>query len=1143
MKRPRSCCFVALAVVTAVHANVGNVPPPPPPPPPPPIERRPSSIDVQNGADRNSITQSNTSTSPQPNGQELQIEQPSSPTINNNHHEDLYALTTNLERTGRLPLPPSPTRKNTETRSSPAVPAPLRMMPQTRARPQFYPQRMAQQQPPRLQQIPAWKRLWTKVESSLDGLALLEDVVQERASKLWSAAVPLQQPASKDPRAHKHGVQEIPVLDLARFQKKRSESQQPQQDTAAPNRQPIPMNAFERLQRQSKERQPIRVKGGSSAPHQDATQQSNPTIVSPLRTAVTTTPEQQHKTVASDATWRSSTTKAAWTNHQQPVLASTNSRVRNQHDDDDDRSIVSRLRLLQIPRLRLFRFKGRSFRHETYAALDVWKADDDEAAGRKSFFNIFQRQIKERKNDAATAQHPDDATMSPLLTSLMDRCQNGKSATLLTVEDKLTSVSIGRTRAVMDVVALFFFLIAVRQVLDIGLLQVTSIPDLLVAAKAVADSWTPFALVAALLANMTGSIWNVRVERLCESVQGSIYNEARYASLFLRLFMSFPLHAPDPILAAAQYQIMEKVAVARLRGFVSFLMSALVVMTVSFLKPLWTVHADFVARQLSSLEHLRSLQWSVGGIKSFFYAYTQSLMSILSESMSEIAEHPMRIAYQASILFVLAAVTLIPRIEKRRTPKPLPKSEDEAEDLEAIEAHRRLSEQVSDLGVSSASRLSILAESGAIENLLDRWRLMIPTNAPSTPDLSVSSYIRIMVYNLLSSVLLFSPIVAFSYGGISLFGSVGPFLRWDSLFDVGIVLALTHGLVRKALVAAVLSKDSERSVAPLLQTLGNALKSRKESIHSQPNLQLQASINPAVGLSVKDLWAAHASKRAWAVRGANLACRNGETLLIFGEEGSGKSRLMTTLAEALADPPRQALSATRVRGTITYGGVEINKWDKQLLRRRLGLYLNDVRTLADVSKVLSGLTIEEILEPTSGGSKPVETVRKTMILALKITNLYSTLLPRLPSKLSTVVTANEEDLRPSSLRPRCTILSPVEWSKLLLARVLAQAIYANENAASNLDLIENCLVGSIFLLDDVTAHFSELDEARLLQDLRKTGAATVIASNRWATGRFADTIAVLRDGAIVESGTHGELLNRGPQYSLYASHWHAMATQ
>ena len=161
----------------------------------------------------------------------------------------------------------------------------------------------------------------------------------------------------------------------------------------------------------------------------------------------------------------------------------------------------------------------------------------------------------------------------------------------------------------------------------------------------------------------------------------------------------------------------------------------------------------------------------------------------------------------------------------------------------------------------------------------------------------------------------------------------------------------------------------------------------------------------------------------------------------------------------------------------------------------------------------------------------------------QITGLYKSLLIRLPSKTSTIFTANEDDLRPTPLKPRSTVLSPGEWSKLILARVLAQTIYDNDNALASNDKIENSLLGSILLLDEPTTLFSEVDEGQLYRDLRLTGAATVLSTNQWASGRFADHICVVKNGAIVEVGTHNELIARGPQQSLYAAKWHAMTQQ
>ena len=69
----------------------------------------------------------------------------------------------------------------------------------------------------------------------------------------------------------------------------------------------------------------------------------------------------------------------------------------------------------------------------------------------------------------------------------------------------------------------------------------------------------------------------------------------------------------------------------------------------------------------------------------------------------------------------------------------------------------------------------------------------------------------------------------------------------------------------------------------------------------------------------------------------------------------------------------------------------------------------------------------------------------------------------------------------------------------------------------------------------------EVDEAHVIASLRSTGAAVLLTSNRWATGRFVDRIVVIDGGSVVESGTHPDLLNLGPERSLYARQWSAMS--
>jgi hypothetical protein len=160
----------------------------------------------------------------------------------------------------------------------------------------------------------------------------------------------------------------------------------------------------------------------------------------------------------------------------------------------------------------------------------------------------------------------------------------------------------------------------------------------------------------------------------------------------------------------------------------------------------------------------------------------------------------------------------------------------------------------------------------------------------------------------------------------------------------------------------------------------------------------------------------------------------------------------------------------------------------------------------------------------------------------QITGLGSKVLCRLPSKLSTVVVANEDDLKPSSTRPPASPLSPSDWSRVLLTKILAQLLSGNDSQSTAPGTVRKSLVGSILLIDDATSQMSEVDEAHVITALRSTGAATLLSTNKWATGRFADRIVVVDNGSVVESGTHSELLNLGPERSLYARQWSAMSS-
>uniref|UniRef100_A0A7S4AKX4 ABC transporter domain-containing protein n=1 Tax=Pseudo-nitzschia australis TaxID=44445 RepID=A0A7S4AKX4_9STRA len=835
--------------------------------------------------------------------------------------------------------------------------------------------------------------------------------------------------------------------------------------------------------------------------------------------------------------------------------------------------------LPSIPNLgKLIPMFRRGSKEYSYATLDAWDAAYNEESDGPGFFGFFKKKSKSGFSSRSSSsslfrqdRHDKNDDQSPLITSMLSRCDNGKNTSLLRETDLRASHVIGRYKAILDILCLVSVLMGFKLVP--GIEDLTSLPISFeevisvtlskggsILNELLMGSWAFFAFLYAYLFKYTQErILNKKTDSLASSVASSVKEESEYAQLYLRLTTATPMNRnlPDRLAAISKYQVASVVANARLNSFVWIVLASLTFMTVSAVGPILMAFTSTFT-DIAMLQELRQwpVQWQ--NIFSASSILIQNLFRTLeshsTRAISTFVEKPMQFSFHLSMFGSLLICNLLPRLEERRA---LASKRDEDQDLEeddAVSSSFESAEEWSRLGTSSASRLSMLSENGSVENALARWRASHVTTLEESASYgpALSSLLRLIAYTLVAALLAGLPVAVshFLAGETSSWSNAISIFRWDSLFDVSFMQLFLFALVHQTL-QKVMESVNDASVVKNFQA---DLVSTKHEIEesNKINAQVMASISPSAGISVRDLWAAHATKRAWAVRGANLQCKNGEILAILGEDGNGKTRLLTTLAEALTFPPKRTTTTNKVRGFISVGGLEISKWNRKMLKRRLGVLLSDVRVIADSASLFSGWTMEEILEPIDGvRSSNNDSLQRTytsaeksaMLLALKLTGLYRTLLAKLPSKTSTIFTANEEDLRPTSLKPRSAVLSPGEWSKLILARVLSQTIYDNDNALASNDKIENSLVGSTLLLDEPTTMHSEADEGQLFRDLRLTGAATVITSNKWATGRFADQICVMKNGLIVEMGNHNELLARGPQQSLYAAKWHAMTMQ
>ena len=1041
--------------------------------------------------------------------------------------------------------------------------------------------------------VPALQSLWSRVESTLDDLANFEDAVTNRASNLVSTAVP--QKWRRPPKVARNPPAP-PVLT-----KPGTQSVARKGPTSQPLFTPQVRWQQQRESQKRNARKLMPANGGASSPsdylswNYPGSDQTQSTTSAPTQPGVDVigsrqgpdgakaTPEQQGsaetapKPPVSGHPYSSkperqqepapeSRSKSAFTEQTRRATVATKPTTPQAYydDDDDDKpSLLSRtLGAIPMPSIgalgKLFRLRRGSV-YNNYSSLDAWEAQDGDEP--KGFFAGFRRK---KVDDSPVATDTKKRTASdhhvPIqVQSLLERNNKGKTASLLSPGDKRIIQGIGKSRATLDALSLVFFIWGAREMRGLegvpfptGLYDffAATFPSLLTCILESYDTWTPIALTAAFLTTWTNSLLHEgRVKRNAAVIARSVQAEASYGRLFLRLVSSTPTESslPSKLSKAADLQVIAQADLTRLRSYVTYAITAIVLMTVDFIPPLlMTFIGSFV--RFASLSELRTwpipLHKLAAETKAIFGGVGRDVSALVGGELKIVGHHPMQVAFKASILAALFAVACLPALEKKRKFAP----SDDAEEEKTEEVSRRMAEQITEMGASSASRLALLSENRGIESTIERWRLLQEESSEEMTEASIGSLFRRLGYKMASWSILIAPVLIF---GILLDVPISGWTsskvsHWEAMFEVTLLLLTTNGLAWKALSKLVDASSLRPEVLGFVKSLAQAAEDvipQKSS--PQP---LRSGANPTAGLLVKNFWAAHTVKRAWAVRGANLFCRNGEVLLVLGDDGVGKSRLLTAIAESIVAPPKQALTSQIQRGSVSVGGIDVTQWDRSELKKRVGLILSDIRTISNTADLWSGLSLEEILEPGDGlgfsdpAYKSGAREKNCMIQALKITGLYWSLLPRLPSKLSTVLTSSEEDLRPSAMRPRFFVLSPPEWHKLMLAKLLAQAIYDSASSDGKNDKIDRCLVGSLFLLDDATMLMSEMEESKVIQDLKRTGVATVLSANKWATGRLADRIAVVKDGAIIETGTHSELLSRGPQHSYYAAKWQAMTS-
>jgi ATP-binding cassette, subfamily B, multidrug efflux pump len=215
----------------------------------------------------------------------------------------------------------------------------------------------------------------------------------------------------------------------------------------------------------------------------------------------------------------------------------------------------------------------------------------------------------------------------------------------------------------------------------------------------------------------------------------------------------------------------------------------------------------------------------------------------------------------------------------------------------------------------------------------------------------------------------------------------------------------------------------------------------------------------------------------YVIRDLNFTIKPGEKIALVGPTGAGKSSIIRLLCR-LYEP---------TKGRILVDGVDIKKITQAELRRYLGVILQDGFLFA--GNVRDNITLGE------------EYTESQVIHAAESTNI-DRFIKRLPQGYDT------------QLRERGSNLSAGQKQLIAFARSVIRnpRVLVLDEATASLD------VGTEALVQDA------LD--RLIVD-----RTAIIIAHRLSTIRNVDRIFVLKQGSLLESGSHEELVDSGGLYS------------
>jgi ABC-type bacteriocin/lantibiotic exporter with double-glycine peptidase domain len=223
-----------------------------------------------------------------------------------------------------------------------------------------------------------------------------------------------------------------------------------------------------------------------------------------------------------------------------------------------------------------------------------------------------------------------------------------------------------------------------------------------------------------------------------------------------------------------------------------------------------------------------------------------------------------------------------------------------------------------------------------------------------------------------------------------------------------------------------------------------------------------------------------------ALKDISFSIKNGEHIAILGVNGSGK----TTLTKCIMGLYKQST------GHIIYNDKPLTYWNRD------SFY--DYATMISQSVIPYYLTLRENVCMSDISKKDDDAMIAKALNEIGLEELLDT-----PQKLDTQLGKEYDGIE----------LSGGQWQKLALSRSLIKD-------------------SQFIIMDEPTSALDPLVETEILRMFLQvlTGKTAIIVSHRVGISRHVDRIFVMKDGAIVEMGSHDDLMSlHGEYHNLYIS--------